>query len=107
MGSEMRAMTRTMTLQRSTTSTLLRTLGLALAGTLLVAATLGAQQSAPATAAGERILDGRTLDGWTHVGPGRFVVQPDGSIVGEGGPGLLYFGGRSLRDFALDLDYMT
>jgi glucose/arabinose dehydrogenase len=100
-----------MTLHRPTTSALHRTLGLALAGTLLSAATVRAQQGAPAapsaTAPGERILDGRTLDGWTHVGPGRFVVQPDGSIVGEGGSGLLYFGGRAFHDFALDLDYMN
>src|SRR5690242_9046390 len=100
MGSEMRAMT----LYRTTTSALHRTIGLALAGTLLSAATLGAQQSATP---GQPLLDGRTLDGWTHVGPGRFTVQPDGSIVGEGGAGVLYYGSRSFRDFALDVDYMT
>src|SRR4051812_6166542 len=102
MGSEMRAMT----LERPTTSALLRTLGIALACTLLVAATLRAQQTPATTAAGQSLFDGRTLDGWTHVGPGRFVVQSDGSIVGEGGAGVLYYG-RSFRDFALDLDYMT
>jgi hypothetical protein len=99
---------RAMTLDRPTPSPLHRTLGLALAGTLLCAAALHAQQSVPATSApGQSLLDGRTLDGWTHVGPGRFVAQPDGSIVAEGGAGLLYFGGRSFRDFALDLDYLT
>jgi len=93
-----------MTLERPTTSALLRTVGLALAGTLLFAAAARAQQN---TATGESLLNGRTLDGWTHVGPGRFVAAQDGSIVGEGGAGLLYYGGRSLHDFALDLDYMT
>jgi len=97
---------RAMTLDRPTPSALLRTLGLALVGTL-AAATLGAQQVIPTTTAGQPILDGRTLDGWTHVGPGQFVVEPDGSIVGQGGAGVLYYNVRSFHDFALDLNYMT
>ena len=69
-----------MTLYRTTTSALHRTIGPALAGALLSAATLGAQQVIPTTTAGQPILDGRTLDGWTHVGPGRFVAQPDSTM---------------------------
>jgi type 1 glutamine amidotransferase len=50
------------------------------------------------------LLDGRSLAGWQQAGAGRFVVEPGGSIVSEGGPGVLYYT-RPLRDFALDLDY--
>ena len=82
----------TMTLDRPTPSALYRTIGLAFAATLLFAAAVGAQQTPSTTAgSGEPLLDGRTLNGWTHVGTGRFVAEQDGSIVGEGGPGLLYY----------------
>jgi glucose/arabinose dehydrogenase len=78
--------------------TLGRTLGAALSAALLVTTTATAQS-------GQALLDGRTLNGWQHVGAGRFVAQPDGSITSDGGAGALYFGGRTFRDFALDLDY--
>jgi len=87
----MRASTHTF----STTMTLGRTLGAALVASLFAAG--GAQAQA--------LLDGRTLNGWQHAGAGRFVAQPDGSIVTEGGSGVLVYGGRTYRDFALDLDY--
>jgi glucose/arabinose dehydrogenase len=51
------------------------------------------------------LLDGGGLEGWEQVGPGRFVLQPDGSIVSEGGMGLLYYAERPFRDFVLELDY--
>ena len=97
----------TTTHESPTPMMLRRTLGLALSAALAVTATAGAQGSASAgpAANGELLLDGRTLNGWTQVGPGRFVVQPDGSIVGEGGMGLLYYTPRAFRDFVLELDY--
>jgi glucose/arabinose dehydrogenase len=84
-----------------------RTFGLVLCAALVAAATAGAQSASTtgAAAAGQPLLDGRTLDGWTQVGPGRFVVQSDGSIVGEGGMGLLYYTPRTFRDFVLELEY--
>jgi cytochrome c len=80
-----------------------RTLGRALAAALLATA---AASSAHAQA-GQLLLDGRSLKGWQHVGAGRFVAESDGSIAAEGGAGLLYYTGRTFRDFALDLDYMS
>src|SRR5688500_2475754 len=83
-------------------------LALALSAALLTAgcsAVQGAATSAGAPASGDALFDGRSLAGWQQVGPGRFVVQPDGSVVGEGGMGLLYYKERSFRDFVLDLDY--
>ena len=35
------------------------------------------------------LFDGRSLEGWKHVGPGQFAVK-DGMLVSEGGMGLLY-----------------
>ena len=94
------------TTQESPTSMMLRrTFALALSAALVVATTAGAQGSSAAATGGESLLDGRTLNGWTQVGPGRFVVQSDGSIVGEGGMGLLYYTPRAFRDFVLELDY--
>ena len=37
-----------------------------------------------------QLFDGRTLDGWVMVGPGRFVIE-DGLMKTEGGMGLLYY----------------
>ena len=45
----------------------------------------------PAQSPGEwrPLFDGKDLDGWGHVGPGRFVVE-GGQLRTEGGMGLLY-----------------
>ena len=61
--------------------------------------------ASPAPAEGQALFDGKTLDGWQHVGPGRFVVGADGSVSGEGGTGLLYYTKSPFGDFALDLDF--
>jgi type 1 glutamine amidotransferase len=53
------------------------------------------------------LFDGRSLDGWEQVGPGRFVLQPDGSIASEGGMGLFYYARQPFRDFVLELEYRT
>jgi len=47
------------------------------------------------------LFNGKDLDGWEHVGPGRFVVE-DGMLKTEGGMGLLWytrekFGNTTLR----------
>ncbi|MDB4881476.1 MAG: hypothetical protein JWL95_242, partial [Gemmatimonadetes bacterium] len=92
-----------------TTMTLRSRLGVALSAALLVAGSATAQSGGSSAGAaatnGQLLFDGRTLNGWEHVGAGRFVVQPDGSLAGEGGSGLLYYKQRAFRDFALDLDY--
>lgn len=36
------------------------------------------------------LFDGKTLDGWEHVGPGSFVVE-DGLLKTRGGMGLLWY----------------
>ena len=58
-------------------------------GFLCVAA---ASQAASAQANEEwrNIFDGTSMDGWKHVGPGRFVLL-NGEMKTEGGLGLLYY----------------
>ena len=36
------------------------------------------------------LFDGRSLDGWKHIGPGRFILE-DGVLKTEGGMGLLWY----------------
>jgi glucose/arabinose dehydrogenase len=53
------------------------------------------------------LFDGRGLDGWEQVGPGRFTILPDGSMVSEGGMGLFYYTRQTFRDFVLELDFLA
>jgi hypothetical protein len=40
-----------------------------------------------------QLFNGKNLNGWTMVGPGRFVVE-EGALQTEGGMGLLYYSGK-------------
>lgn len=40
------------------------------------------------------LFDGHTLEGWEHVGPGKFVIE-DGLLRTEGGMGLLWYSRKS------------
>ena len=50
------------------------------------------------------LFDGKALDGWEHVGPGRFVVE-DGQLRTEGGMGLLYYSREKLGDCTIRVVY--
>jgi hypothetical protein len=52
------------------------------------------------------LFDGRSLDGWEHVGPGRFVLE-DGMLRTEGGMGLLWYTRETLGDCVLRVVYKT
>jgi hypothetical protein len=52
------------------------------------------------------LFDSRSLDGWEHVGPGRFVVE-DGMLRTEGGMGLLWYAREKLGDCTLRVVYKT
>lgn len=56
--------------------------------------------------AGWRQLFDGTLDGWEHVGPGRFVIE-DGMLRSEGGMGLLWYTRETFGDCVLRLVYKT
>ena len=55
-------------------------------------------------AAGRPLFDGKTLDGWEHVGPGRFVIE-DGVMKTEGGLGLLFYSKEKLGDCVIRVVY--
>lgn len=52
------------------------------------------------------LFDGRTLDGWEHVGPGKFVIE-DGVLRTEGGMGLLWYARETLGDCVIRVVYKT
>jgi hypothetical protein len=50
------------------------------------------------------LFDGKTLDGWEHVGPGKMVIE-DGMIRTEGGMGLLWYTGEKFGDCVIRVVY--
>ena len=54
----------------------------------------------------KQLYNGRDLDGWEHVGPGRFVVE-DGLLKTEGGMGLLWYTRERFGNCVLRIVYKT
>ena len=52
------------------------------------------------------LFDGKTLDGWEHVGPGKMLVE-GGAIRTEGGMGLLWYTKEPLGDCVIRIVYKT
>jgi hypothetical protein len=52
------------------------------------------------------LFDGKTLDGWEHVGPGKMVIE-DGVLRTEGGMGLLWYTREKFGDCVLRIVYKT
>jgi hypothetical protein len=52
------------------------------------------------------LFDGKTLENWKHIGPGRFVVE-DGLLKTEGGMGLLWYTKEKFEDCVLRVVYKT
>jgi 3-keto-disaccharide hydrolase len=50
------------------------------------------------------LFDGKSLDGWDHVGPGHFVVE-GGQLRTEGGMGLLWYSREKLGDCVIRVVY--
>jgi hypothetical protein len=59
-----------------------------------------------ATSSSRPLFDGRTLDGWEHVGPGKFVVE-DGTLRTEGGMGLLWYTREKFGNCVIRVVYKT
>jgi hypothetical protein len=77
--------------------------------TLALLATLTLALGRPAAAQdgdSRPLFDGKSLDGWEHVGPGRFVVE-DGQLRTEGGMGLLWYSREKLGDCVIRVVYKT
>jgi hypothetical protein len=60
----------------------------------------------PPSAEWRQLFNGRSLDGWEHVGPGKFVVE-DGLLRTQDGMGLLYFSGEKFGNCVLRVVYKT
>jgi hypothetical protein len=52
------------------------------------------------------ICDGKSLDGWQHIGPGEMVLK-DGVIRTEGGMGLLWYTKEKFGDCVIRVVYRT
>ncbi len=52
------------------------------------------------------LFDGKSLDGWEHVGPGEMVLK-DGVIRTEGGMGLLWYTKEKFGDCVIRVVYRT
>jgi hypothetical protein len=52
------------------------------------------------------LFDGRTFEGWTFCGPGRFEIE-DGALKTVGGMGMLWFDRKRFRDFTLSIEWMV
>jgi hypothetical protein len=60
-----------------------------------------------ANAQNEKVLfDGKSLDGWDHVGPGQIVFK-DGLLKTEGGMGLLWYTREKFGNCVLRVVYKT
>jgi hypothetical protein len=46
-----------------------------------------------------------SLDKWIQVGAGNMVLQPDGSLMTNGGLGMLWFPGQEYRDISYRVDF--
>jgi hypothetical protein len=54
----------------------------------------------------KQLFDGKTLDGWTHVGPGNLVVE-DGLLKTEGGMGLLWYNKEHVGNATIRVVFKT
>jgi hypothetical protein len=52
------------------------------------------------------LFDGRSLDGWEHIGPGKMVLE-DGMLRTEGGMGLLWYPKEKFGDCVIRVVYKT
>jgi hypothetical protein len=74
------------------------------AATLAFALVSGAPGLAQAPSDWKPLFDGKGLDGWEHVGPGRFVVE-GGELRTEDGMGLLWYSREKLGDCTIKVVY--
>lgn len=60
----------------------------------------------PSTGEPRQLYNGKNIDGWKHIGPGRIVVE-DGLLKTEGGMGLLWYQGEKFGDCVLRVVFKT
>jgi len=79
---------------------------LALLFASLVPAHAGPPQGSSSSSSWRPLFDGHSLDGWDHVGPGKFVVE-DGLLRTEDGMGLLWYTREKFGDRMIRVIYKT
>ena len=79
---------------------------LALLFASLVQAQAGPPQESSSSSSWKPLFDGHSLDGWDHVGPGKFVIE-DGMLRTQGGMGLLWYTREKLGDCVIRVIYKT
>ncbi len=73
----------------------------------LVAGTHAADKPTTDSPAGLRpIFDGKSLEGWEHIGPGKMVLK-DGLLESEGGMGLLWYTKEKFGNCVIRVVYKT
>jgi Domain of Unknown Function (DUF1080) len=65
-----------------------------------------AQPEAGSSPSWRTLFDGKTLNGWEHIGPGKMVLE-DGMIRTEGGMGLLWYTKEKFGDCVIRVVYKT
>lgn len=84
-----------------------RTLFAALsAAAALVGAGVMGQEPAASSKGWRPLFDGKSLDGWEHIGPGEMVLE-NGQIRTEGGMGLLWYTKEKFGDCVIRVVYKT
>ncbi len=73
---------------------------------LLWGTTAIAQNESKADQSWRPLFDGKNLDGWEHIGPGKMVLD-DGALRTEGGMGLLWYTKEKLGDCVIRVVYKT
>jgi 3-keto-disaccharide hydrolase len=71
---------------------------------MLVLLTAVFLSAAPDSSQWKQLFDGKTLNGWKHVGKGGMTVE-DGLIRTHGGMGLLYWSGGKVSDCVIRIVY--
>ena len=79
---------------------------LALLFASLVQAHAGPPQDSSSSSSWRPLFDGHSLDGWDHVGPGKFVVE-DGLLRTQDGMGLLWYTREKFGDCVIRVIYKT
>lgn len=72
----------------------------------VLALAMPAHAQADVKAAWRPLFNGKNLDGWEHLGPGKMLVQ-DGVIRTEGAMGLLWYTGEKFGDCVIRVVYKT
>ena len=76
------------------------------AGLLLVGAAFAGQESSSDSGAWRTIFDGKSLEGWQHIGPGKMVLE-EGGMRTEGGMGLLWYTKEKFGNCVIRVVYKT